>query len=63
MQIAGRRKVLQAHRVALALANNAVIPEGVLVRHTCPKNRLCCAPHHLRLGDYCGNDVPPEEAV
>src|SRR5215203_46887 len=47
------RKVLYAHRVAWALANDNVIPEGVHVRHSC-RTKTCCNPAHLWLGDYTG---------
>jgi hypothetical protein len=50
------RKVLYAHRVAWALANGHVIPERVLVRHSC-RTATCCNPAHLWLGDYKGNRV------
>ena len=50
----GQRKVLMAHRVAWVLANRTVVPEGVLVRHSC-RTRACCNPTHLWLGNYLGN--------
>ena len=56
VRITGHTKVLQAHRVARALAGGVTIPEGVLVRHSCG-TRPCCNPAHLWLGDYSGNVV------
>lgn len=50
----GGRKVLMAHRVAWALARQAAIPEGILVRRSC-ETRICCNPARLWLGDYLGN--------
>jgi hypothetical protein len=50
----GGKKVLMAHRVAWALANQAVVPDGALVRRSCG-TRSCCNAAHLWLGDYLGN--------
>ena len=52
----GGKEVLMAHRVAWALANSTVVPEGVLVRRSCGM-RVCCNPAHLWLGDYLGNKI------
>lgn len=56
VRLSGERKVLMAHRVAWALANRMVVPEGVLVRHLC-STRTCCNPTHLYLGDYRRNKL------
>ena len=42
-----------AHRYAYA-AFKGVIPEGLIVRHTC-HNRACCNPEHLDIGSHKDN--------
>ena len=46
-------KMCQAHRVAYQLAKG-IIPEGMVVRHTCD-NPACCNPNHLVLGTQQDN--------
>jgi len=42
-----------AHRISYIVFNN-IIPQGILVRHTCD-NRLCVNPKHLLLGSHHDN--------
>ena len=47
-------KIDYSHRIAWKLANNAEIPEGMEVMHSCDV-RLCCNPRHLSLGTRLDN--------
>ena len=44
-----------AHRVAFVL-NGGVIPEGMIVRHSCD-TPLCINPEHLLIGSYADNSA------
>jgi hypothetical protein len=54
------RKVLYAHRLAWALANGNVIPERVLVRHSC-RTATCCNPEELTSQQTSRNRGPRDE--
>lgn len=48
-----------AHRMSWEVANNRIIPAGILVRHKCD-NPPCVNPNHLELGtdaDNCADSV------
>lgn len=47
-------KLRFAHRLAWELANNELIPKGMIVRHKCDRP-LCINPAHLELGTYQDN--------
>lgn len=50
------KKTLMAHRVSFELANNMVIPNGLMVCHSCD-NPPCCNPSHLMLGTTSSNAI------
>jgi len=52
IRVGGR--VESAHRIAWVLANGALIPEGMVIRHTCDVPP-CCRPSHLALGTDVDN--------
>lgn len=54
--------IVYAHRLAWALSNGP-LPAGVEVMHVCPvipRDRRCCAPHHLSDGTHAENCAPGE---
>lgn len=52
LSIAGR--MTRAHRYAWELANNATVPEGMIVMHKCD-NPKCVNPDHLMVGTHKDN--------
>jgi hypothetical protein len=47
-------KQLRAHRLSWFLAGNT-IPDGLILRHKCKQNRVCCNTEHLETGTYQDN--------
>lgn len=44
-----------SHQIAWIISNKRVIPQDKWVLHSCPKQRDCCNPNHLRLGTRLEN--------
>ena len=44
-----------AHRLMWTLIHNKIIPEGIVIRHTCIGNRKCINPDHLLSGTQKDN--------
>ena len=51
----GNRKTFNAHRISWEIHNNADIPKGGMICHTCD-NRKCVNPNHLYLGNSITNN-------
>jgi hypothetical protein len=49
-------------RLVWELEHNVVVPDGLVVRHTCD-NPLCCRPDHLLVGTQADNVHDREERV
>lgn len=56
----GRPRNVRAHRVAWEIANDASVPKGLLVLHSCDC-RPCVNPAHLRVGTYKDNMQDAQE--
>lgn len=52
-KLAKKHATLVAHKLSY-LAFGGVIPDGMLLRHTC-RNRHCCNPKHLEVGTHQDN--------
>jgi hypothetical protein len=53
LRLNGKR--VGSHRVAWALANDADIPAGLMIRHRVCGNPACNRPSHLAIGDHAAN--------